>query len=246
MKLISLNTWGGRLSKELIVFLATQAKSTDIFCFQEVLHDATKAHEVAQGLVDSNLFTTIAKTLPNHQGYFASIQDNYEGLAIFIRRGVAVEDVDDVFVHRHLNAMQDKDGSTVGRTLQYVRITQDDQEYVVCNFHGLWNGRGKGDTPDRLAQSERVKAFLRTRVGSNVVLVGDFNLDPDTKSMAIIQADMRNLITENNITSTRSHYYKWPNKLADYALVSRGVNVRRFEVLQDVASDHLPLLMVFS
>ena len=246
MKLISLNTWGGRLSKELATFLVIHAKNTDIFCFQEVLHDATEAPEAAQGQVDINLFTTITNALPDYQGYFAPIQDKYEGLAMFVRRGIAVKDAGDVFVHRHLNAMHDNDGTTVGRTLQYVRFTQDDQEYTVCNFHGLWNSRGKGDTPDRLAQSKKVKDFLQAKAGPNVVLVGDFNLDPDTESMAIIQADMRNLITENNITSTRSHYYKWPNKLADYALVSKSVNVRHFEVLQDVASDDLPLLLEFN
>jgi exonuclease III len=36
MKIITLNTWGGKIYKELMDFV-NKNKDTDIFCFQEIL-----------------------------------------------------------------------------------------------------------------------------------------------------------------------------------------------------------------
>ena len=57
---------------------------------------------------------------------------------------------------------------------------------------------------------------------------------------------MRNLIKENNITSTRSSHYEKDVKFADYILVSRDIKIRTFEVLKDIVSDHLPLFLDFT
>ncbi len=76
-------------------------------------------------------------------------------------------------------------------------------------------------------------------------MVGDLNLELNTKSLAILEEGMRNLIKENSIVSTRSRYHKGPNKFADYAIVSNDVQVVHFGVLQDQVSDHLALLLQF-
>ncbi len=167
-------------------------------------------------------------------------------LFINIKPHIKINDVGSVFVHRHLNALKNNDGSTLGRNIQYARLMAGRQEYTVVNFHGLWNGKGKNDTPDRIEQSEKIRDFIATKASGKVILIGDFNLEPHTQSMAILEVDMRNLIAENGITSTRSHLYKWPNKFADYAIVSKDLPVKKFEVLPDVVSDHLPLMLEFS
>lgn len=243
MKLICLNTAGGFVGKELRDFITRHAADTDIFCFQEIFDNA---HVDTLGGIDQNLYTTITKLLSGHKGYYAPSQDNDEGIATFVRPSLKLDEAGDVFVHRYLNAMEDKDRRTLGRNLQYIQFTENDQDYTVINFHGLWNGGGKMDTPDRLNQSRKIKEFIETRAKGKAIMVGDFNLEPGTESLAMLENGMRNLIKENGITSTRSHYYKWPNKFADYALVSNDVQVIRFEALQDQVSDHLPLLLEFS
>jgi endonuclease/exonuclease/phosphatase family metal-dependent hydrolase len=243
MKLICLNTAGGFVKNELHAFITKHAADTDIFCFQEIFDNA---HVTTLGDIDQNLYTTITELLPNHKGYYAPSQENDEGIAMFIKPTIKLDALGDVFVHRYLNAMEDKERRTLGRNLQYVQFTQNGQDYTVINVHGLWNGAGKKDTPDRLKQSRKIKDFIKTRAKGKVILIGDLNLEPDTKSLAILEAGMRNLIKENDITSTRSHYHKWPNKFADYALVSNDLQVIHFEVLQDQVSDHLPLLLEFS
>jgi endonuclease/exonuclease/phosphatase family metal-dependent hydrolase len=243
MKLICLNTAGGFVRNELRGFITKHAADTDIFCFQEIFDNA---HVHTLGDIDQNLYTTITKLLPDHKGYYAPSQDNDEGIAIFIKPSIKLNEVGDVFVHRYLNAMEGEDRRTLGRNLQYIQFAENNQVYTIINVHGLWNGAGKTDTSDRLEQSQKIRDFIVTRATSKVILIGDLNLGPDTKSLAILEENMRNLIKENGITSTRSHYHKWSNKFADYALVSNDVQVIRFEVLQDQVSDHLPLLLEFS
>ena len=77
------------------------------------------------------------------------------------------------------------------------------------------------------------------------ILCGDFNLLPNTESLAILSEDMKNLVKDFDITSTRSKLYTKPEKFADYILVSPDVSVKKFTVMQDEVSDHLPLLLEF-
>src|SRR3989338_56760 len=115
---------------------------------------------------------------------------------------------------------------------------------VLKNFDGHWTPNFKGDNPARLEQSENIKKLLDNFEGAKI-LCGDFNVVPDTKSMEILETSMRNLVKEYNITTTRSHFYTKEHKFADYILVSPEIQVKKFEVIQDVVSDHLPLMLEF-
>jgi endonuclease/exonuclease/phosphatase (EEP) superfamily protein YafD len=61
-----------------------------------------------------------------------------------------------------------------------------DTPVTVVNFHGLWNGKGKTDTPDRIAQSQNILRFLEG-VDGEIILCGDFNLLPDTESLRMFE-----------------------------------------------------------
>ncbi len=243
MKLICLNTGGGFVKKALHEFIAKHATDTDIFCFQEVFENADVN---SLGDIDQNLYTTISDLLPSYIGYYAPAQDNDEGIAMFVKVSLKLHDVGNVFVHRSHNAMEDDNRKTLGRNIQFIHFTQNNEDYTIINFHGLWNGAGKTDSPDRLTQSKNIRDFIDTKAQGKVILVGDFNLEPSTQSLSILEQGMRNLIKENGITSTRSLLYKWENRFADYAIVSKDVKLARFEILQDQVSDHLPMLLEFS
>lgn len=229
MRIISLNTWGGKCGEKLEEFFGKYAGSTDVFCLQEIFN-----------------FERIRSLLPDHVGYFHPSQNNEEGLATFVRKGIEVKEAGDVFVYRWKDAMTDGDAKTLGRNLQYVSLSLDSESFLVANFHGLWNGAGKSDTADRIKQSENIRDFLRGRNENNKIIVGDFNLAPNTESIGILEKDMRNLIREHNITSTRTSLYKYKSvePYADYAFVSTGAGVESFEVLEDEVSDHAPLSLM--
>lgn len=122
-------------------------------------------------------------------------------------------------------------------------MNKDGEQLTVINFHGLWNGKGKGDSEDRILQTKNILDFTKKLTGEHL-LCGDFNLRPDTESIKLFQdVGMRNLIKEYNITSTRTSHYTKDEKFADYVFVTRGVRVKDFKVLPDEVSDHAPLYL---
>jgi len=131
------------------------------------------------------------------------------------------------------------------RNLQFVKVLGPSGPLSVLNFHGLWNGLGKGDSNERIAQSRRILEFVGGR-REPFVLCGDFNLLPGAESLRILEAaGLRNLVAEFGVLSTRTRLYARPEQFADYVFISDGIIVYDFRVLSDEVSDHAPLLLEF-
>lgn len=258
MKLISLNIWGGRVHEPLLSFIKNNASDTDIFCFQEVYRSDSMIEEMGGETMDgayASIYNEIVESLPNHLGYFASAEDNWNehgptdfplqyGNAIFIRKTLEPKTCTTHFVHKYLAAPRSKTGFSGARLVLKICFSKADKKYTVINFHGLHNGLGKEDSDERIAQSQKIKEILNQSEGPKI-LIGDFNLLPGTESMAILEEGMRSLIKEYGIISTRSSYYKKETKFADYALISSDIEVRDFKILDDEVSDHLALQLEF-
>lgn len=238
MKIISLNTWAGRVNGLLMEFFR-QNSDVDIFCLQEVYHEAEGKEPDARPEENHNLFADIQGILSDHVGYFRPAFDDFYGQALFVRKGIPLDEEGDIFIYTEDNPQE---RGLHSRNLQYVRLQIDGKPTIIANVHGLWNGKGKTDTPDRLAQSQRIFDFLSRQPGQKIIC-GDFNLSPDTESLAIVERGMRNLVKEYGVTSTRTSFYDKENKFADYILVSPEVTVKDFRVLPDEVSDHAPLLI---
>lgn len=241
MKIEVLNIWGGKLFEPLMEHIMKQANIIDIFCFQEVF-DGNKGSRPIHENSTQDIFTRLTEVLPKHTGFFAPSQTNEEGLAMFVAKKLTITTHSDIFVFRWKDAMNKNDARTLGRNLQYVQFVRNGEQVTVGNFHGLWNGKGKIDSPDRIEQSNKIRTFLDKQEGKKI-LCGDFNLLLGTESLKILEKGMRNLIVEYDIKSTRSNLYKKSELLADYVLVSPDVKVSNFYTLPDVVSDHLSLVV---
>jgi len=241
MKIITLNTWGGRVHKELMDFLSKN-QGVDIFCFQEIYHRATHVH-VEQGGIDPNLtlFDDMEKVLPDHKGYFRPHYIETYGLAVFIKNGLRVELEDEYFVHRHKGYIPEGAVGNHARNVQVIILKTKNGKLNIFNFHGLWNGGGKVDSEDRLNQSKKLTEYIKQFEGAKI-LCGDFNLEPQTESIKMIEnLPMRNLIKEYGITSTRTSYYTKDVRFADYMFINDQVKVVDFQVLAGEVSDHFAL-----
>ena len=258
MKLISLNTWGGKVYQPLMDFIRQHSKDTDIFCFQEVFSTTSTIKE-SSGF-RTNLLQEMAKLLKNFQYYFAPALDNYltgsfqthftnfdlsSGQAIFIKKQLTVKTHGDFFIFGHKNSYVLRDFNTMSRNVQYITFTAQDKKFIVCNLHGIWRKGEKIDHPSRTIQSEKIKKFLEQYTEPKI-LCGDFNLNIDTKSLKILEENMINLIKDCKIPTTRSKLYNWGDKFADYTLVSPDVKVIDFQVPNINISDHLPMILEFS
>ncbi|TAL58487.1 MAG: endonuclease/exonuclease/phosphatase family protein [Legionella sp.] len=242
MKLITLNLWGGHLRNALFKFIR-QYKDVDIFCFQEVYHNAHRAVAYEDREKSLNIFSDLQKLLPNHYAIFKPAVENVYGIGMLLKNSIDIIGEGDINIHQkqHFPGI----GLNHNRNLQWVECEVNKQIYSILNVHGLWNGKGKGDTPERIAQSQRIRHFMDT-IATPKILCGDFNLRPETESMKILEAGMINLITLNDIHSTRTHYYTKPEKYADYILTSPEIQVKQFAVLSEEVSDHCPLLLDFT
>lgn len=242
MRLICLNLWRGKLGDKLRTFLTYQSQKTEIFCFQEV---ARTDYDNIGRLTYDNL----RELLPDFKGYFrdyiAPGEYQKEGLAVFVKNTITVQDEGEIFVYNPPRLSLVNAGEhTLWRNLAYVRFNHRGKKILIANFHGLFDGPNKTDNHDRIRQARRIRKFLE-RFKDIKIVCGDFNLLPHSESLNMIGEGMRNLIREFNIRSTRSRLFKFENKFADYVLVSPDIQVRHFEVINETVSDHLPMLLEF-
>ncbi|RDI40199.1 endonuclease/exonuclease/phosphatase family protein [Aquicella lusitana] len=242
MKLITLNIWGGHIREPLLNFIKSN-QMIDIFCFQEVYHNAPDKISTEDRPVSLNVFSELQELLPGHHGYFRPVVNDIYGISAFVRQDIKVLSEGEITIHD--NPSYSGRGPTHGRNLQWLECAIDQKVFSVLNVHGLWNGKGKADSPERIAQSQRIRNFMDT-IKSPKILCGDFNLRPDVESMKILEQGMHNLIKAYNVTSTRTRFYTKEEKFADYILTSPEITINRFEVLKDEVSDHAPLLLDFA
>lgn len=238
MKLITLNLWGGHLRNPLLKFIHNH-KHVDFFCLQEVYFNAHRTLVEKDRDLSLNIFADLQKLLPDHQAIFKPAVENVYGLAMLIHNDIKI--INEGAIDIHKNGV----GHNHDRNLQWIECLIANKHYFILNVHGLWNGHGKKDTPERIEQSHRIREFLDT-VKSPIVLCGDFNLRPDTVSMNLIEQGLNNHITMNRIKSTRTRFYTKEEKYADYILSSPDINVNQFTVMPDEVSDHAPLLLDFN
>lgn len=258
MKLISLNTWGGKIYQPLMAFIKKNAGDTDIFCFQEIFSTESKTNSIKG--YQANLYAEISKILINHQGYFAPSLRNYLignrltiekvnfgldfGLAIFVKKQLSVNLSGDFFVYGKRFVVNPQDQNSLPRNFQYVMFKKTGKKFTVCNLHGIWLKEGKEDTTSRLEQSKQINNFLNKQKGKKI-LCGDFNLDINTESIKILEKDLRNLIKDHSIQTTRNSHFPGSEKFADYIFISKEIKVKSFEVPQIEISDHLPMVLEF-
>lgn len=241
MKLITLNIWGGHVRDPLHQFIVSH-QSVDIFCFQEVYHNANEMITIEDRKVSLNIFAELQELLPNHMGYFRPVVDNIYGISMFINKKINVSEEGASLIHNNPN--YPGRGPTHSRILQWIKCDIDDQTYTIMNVHGLWNGRGKTDTEERIAQSAKIKEFMNT-ITTRKILCGDFNLNPHTQSLKMLANDMNNLVDIYQVISTRTSLYPKEEKFADYIFTSKEILINKFEVLKDEVSDHAPLFIDF-
>lgn len=245
LKIICLNVWGGMAGSDLIRFFEKH-QETDVFCLQEVYHGGGHAiPKIAAGKslarVDPDTFSKIQKALPQHRAYFTAQYVSYLGLAIFVHERLSVLDTGDIFVYGEDGFVSDLDVADHARKLQYATLQTRNGLMTILNIHAAWQAVGKRDTPERLVQSQTIIDFT-DQFSHPLLLCGDFNLLPDTKSIRLLeQAGWENLIHTFAISSTRTTLYDKPEKYADYVFVKNGLQVLACETLPDVVSDHAPL-----
>lgn len=251
MKLICLNVWGGRAGIEgLRAFFEQHRADTDVFCLQEVYlggeeHEAKSRFAHHTGKVYDLLSQITEIVSDTHDGYFRPSVEDYYGPALFVRKNISILSEGEVFIYREKGDSILGDITFPPRNFQHLTVSTPKGDRTIINVHGLWNDNGKGDSEDRIKQSEKILSFLST-LTHPYVLCGDFNLTLNTESLAMLErTGLKNLIKDYGITSTRTSHYPKPEKFADYVFITPDIQLNDFRVLPDEVSDHVPLYVDF-
>jgi endonuclease/exonuclease/phosphatase family metal-dependent hydrolase len=170
------------------------------------------------------------------------------GLATFVAAELPVIGQAQGFVHKGFSPDGYGDHPR-SRSAHAVRLYDFDRQRPVSitQMHGLRDLNGKGDTPARVAQAQRLLALSDqvSEPGDLRILCGDFNVGPDSETLALLRArGFTELVTAGGFNGTRTAHYTKPGRFADYMLIDQPGAVLRFEVITDPeVSDHCPLVL---
>lgn len=231
MKLITLNTWAGREKEAFDGFLRQHMAETDIFCFQEIFnnYDGATGEYIKDDSGNGNILQEITDILADFDQYFCPIAENTFGIAMFLKKGIGLIASGEVMLYHNPDYDPAAENSDHDRKMQWMHIQHGRKDVMIMNVHGHWDARGKDDTPNRLAQSNIINDFMEQAGLTPKILVGDFNLNPHTESIKLLEKHVNNIGMEHD----------------DYIFVSSEILVEKFQVLPDVVSDHAPLFLHF-
>ena len=243
VKIIQANIWGGKLGQQIIDFLKTEAP--DFVCMQEV--NALEGRsgykffatldEIKSGAGFSDMFMS-----PTYSARYMEREISY-GNAILSQ--VPFDSTETIFTHREYIRSFDveRDGGNI-RNLQIARVTAEGKPLTILNHHGFHVVGSKEGNDETMRQMGIIADKIKALSGP-VILCGDFNLTPNSKSLAPINKELTNLSKNNGLKCTYNQLSK-VREVCDYIFVNDGIKVRSFKMSDELISDHKALVMEFS
>ena len=240
MKLLQLNAWGGRLEKQIVQLLKEQ--SADLVCLQEAI--STKGDGALSVTVEQ-----LQKYANYGHAYCSPVfsfhlmnKDALFGNAILSRLPLATAET--IFTNQQFKADFDFDSDDYNiRNFQHVTFNLGNHTLHVLNHHGHHIHQHKNGDEQTLRQMNQIAQYILKLEGP-IILTGDFNLEPESSSIGVINLILRNLSSEYGLKTTRTQFTP-KMEVCDYIFVSDEVKVSDFKALDDLVSDHKALILEF-
>jgi len=242
MKLIQLNVWWGcKLANKVSEFL--EREQPDILCLQE-------SASLKKG--DAGLFLTnekIQKLITAEYSAFAPlITFNFMhksigmGNAIISKFSIKKQFTEYTNLQHNENFDFDKHDYNI-RNFIHTEIELNKSILNVVTHHGHHVPDHKNGNSETLRQMKQLREYISSLSGP-VILTGDFNLSPNSKSLNEINSILKNLSVACKLETTRTPL---TNKIevCDYIFVNDQVKVKKFKASDDIISDHKALILNF-
>ena len=243
MKLVQLNTWSCKLPSEIArLFLH---EKPDIVSLQEVVRtdfgakildtidSITKeypfAHEHYTPLIEFKFMDKRVK-----RGNMISSHHSFNSTSEHWTHGGYTEDFD---YTRHGNY-------NVARNIAYAEVNTPDGVIHVFTLHGYHLKEHKNGNDETLRACKELLNLVH-EVDGPVIVAGDFNLAPTSKSIQLVSKSLRNLPVEHDLSTTRNHLTP-KTEVCDYIFVNDKLKVTKFYMSDIVASDHNALVLEFT
>lgn len=248
LKVLTLNIFEGGLFLPQVIELIKR-ENPDIFCLQEVYN----GFQVTLPQCYQSI-TTLQTTFPAYQYHFspeflsATVEGSIDvGNATFSRFPILETNTHffKVKYGEYSQVSPSNDYSDYPCNMQHTVVNVEDKHFHIFNVHGVWGVDGN-DNPDRLYMSKVISKAIKGK--KPAVLVGDFNVQPNTKTINNIKKQMIDVF-EDELTTTFNLRHKDLEKYPGYAsavvdmmFVTQDLTVISKSVPDDDVSDHLPLL----
>lgn len=241
MRLLQLNAWTLRLPTKVTEMISSEAP--DIVALQEILESDLEA----------GLFTFLHElmaTVGFEQRFFSSVYA-FRFMAGSIDFGNAIisnlnlRDQNTIFTHLTYTKdfRAERDDYNVRNFQHVVAEDKNGKAFHLINHHGYHiPGHKRGNELTRQA-CQRIFEYTQKLQGP-VIIVGDFNLEPESDSLRVFDGYFRNLTTESGLSTTRNSLTH-KSEVCDYILVNEQVKVNEFYASNIIASDHLGLILDF-
>lgn len=241
MKLLNLNVWQGRLQSVLLRHL--ESLDIDIACMQE----AVDYEKLSGGLVST--YQNIGKSLGTEYQFFSPLMSMKLGNKDITFGNVTYSKIpfsqnNTIFTRgAHKNDFDfDADDYNV-RAFQHSLIEVNNKKLNIINHHGHHiDSHNLGDHETERQVSD-ILSYADELEGA-VIICGDFNLSPESKSIKLIDAKYANLSTKYNLKTTRSGL-TYKNEVCDYIFVNDNVIINDFSMNTSIISDHNSLILDF-
>ena len=139
-----------------------------------------------------------------------------------------------------------QDFSIFPRTIQHAEIQAGNQAVNVFNTQGIW-GLDGDDNTRRLRMSKIIRDQIKDK--ENVILAGDFNVRPDTKTIHNIEKVLKNVFKDELVTTfnmKRKTNPGYATAVVDMIFISHNTAVVSHSCPPVDISDHLPLVCEFN
>lgn len=243
MKFIQINTWRGYLYHNLIKFL--RKEDADIVNLQEVnagLRSESEHFSLYEKL-EKELGYRYSFYSPNAKGELGGYKIS-EGHLILSKHPITHKRI--LYISGRLRRpglFTPKDTNVC--LLQHALIKANGETLNDLNYKGYFVWASKQGNKVTESHSQRIAKYMNSLdQNEKIILSGDFNLAPESRSLRIISKNYSNLVLRYRIKTTRNEtsFFKTP---VDNIFVNDKVTVSSLRVPMSYVSDHLPMIMNF-
>ncbi len=242
MKIIQANIWGGKLGQQIIDFLWTE--KPDFVCMQEVNDLKGRAgykffatlDEIKEETGFSNAFMS-----PAYSSRYMERELEYGNAILSKFPFVSTKTIFTRGDYKRNFDVEKDDGNI--RNLQLATVDFNGKPLHILNHHGHHVPDTKAGN-DETARQMQIIADTIDSIEEPIILCGDFNLSPDSKSLAILNDKLTNLSITHNLKRTYNQFSS-VNEVCDHIFINDGIKVERFQMSEELISDHKALVLEF-
>ncbi|MBP7832564.1 MAG: endonuclease/exonuclease/phosphatase family protein [Candidatus Levybacteria bacterium] len=248
LKVIQLNIWRGTLLSSALDFLIKE--DPDVILLQEVYSNSNNLPGMP---LTHRLYQYLQEKLPDYEFVYGpaftdttKLGNIESGNAIFSK--FKIIDSTNTFFDVPYKTFDEQSQTDFSYNPQTILGAKLDVNGVECNafsVHGIWGHDGR-DSDRRLKMGEIIIEQIKDK--QNVILGGDFNINPDTQTISSIERYVKSVF-ENTLTSTFNMKHKtdggYATATVDMMFCSKHIKVLSKECLDINISDHLPLVVEF-